>query len=168
MQKFSVNIEVKRDTDIILEELNCYDKIMLSPGPGLPENHPIMLDVIEKYGLEKSILGICLGCQAIAVHFGARLRNLREVRHGISSTINVLKRDSIFLGIPKKIDVGHYHSWVIDEDNFPDCLVITSKNEDGFITSFTHKKYELRGVQFHPESILTEYGLKMIENWLFN
>jgi len=159
---------VVKNDKISLTEVEQYDKIILSPGPGLPDEHKNLKKIIEQFSSTKSILGICLGHQAIAECFGASLKNLEDVLHGISSEILFIKKDRIFVQIPNQIKVGHYHSWVIDKETLPSCLEVTSKNEDGVIMSISHKKYDLKGLQFHPESILTEYGLLMIRNWVFS
>ena len=125
-------------------------------------------EIIEQFSSTKSILGVCLGHQAIAECFGAKLKNLEDVMHGVSSEIIFTKEESIFKNIPNQIKVGHYHSWVINEKTMPNCFEVTSKNEDGMIMSIKHKEYDLKGVQFHPESILTQHGLLMIKNWIFS
>ena len=166
VSQFEKNVEVVKNDKISLTEVEQYDKIILSPGPGLPDEHKNLKEIIEQFSSTKSILGVCLGHQAIAECFGAKLKNLEDVLHGISSEILFIKKDSIFNQIPNQIKVGHYHSWVIDEETLPSCLEVTSKNEDGIIMSIRHKEYDLKGVQFHPESILTECGLLMIKNWI--
>ena len=166
VKQFEDNVVVVKNDKISLTEVEKYDKIILSPGPGLPDEHKNMKIIIKKYAHTKSILGVCLGHQAIAECFGARLKNLEDVLHGVKTKISFLNTDSLFKNIPTKIKVGHYHSWVIDEKTLPSCFEITSKNEVGIIMSIRHKEYDLKGVQFHPESILTEYGLLMIKNWI--
>ena len=166
VSQFEKNVEVVKNDRILLTEVEQYDKIILSPGPGLPYEHKNLKEIIEQFSSTKSILGVCLGHQAIAECFGAKLKNLENVLHGISSEILFIKEDRIFNQIPNQIKVGHYHSWVIDEETLPSCLEVTSKNEDGIIMSICHKEYDLKGLQFHPESILTEYGLLMIKNWI--
>ena len=168
VSQFEKNVEVVKNDKISLIEVEKYDKIILSPGPGLPDEHKNLKEIIEQFSSTKSILGVCLGHQAIAECFGAKLKNLEDVLHGISSEILFIKKDRIFNQIPNQIKVGHYHSWVIDEKTLPSCLEVTSKNEDGIIMSICHKEYDLKGLQFHPESILTEYGLLMIKNWIFS
>jgi len=166
VKQFEDNVDVVKNDKISLTEVQKYDKIILSPGPGLPDEHKNLKIIIKKYAPTKSILGVCLGHQAIAECFGARLKNLEDVLHGVKTKISFLNTDSLFKNIPNEIKVGHYHSWVIDEKTLPICFEVTSKNEDGIIMSIRHKEYDLKGVQFHPESILTEYGLLMIKNWI--
>lgn len=160
------DIEVHRNDKISLEEIERFDKIILSPGPGIPSESGILLDVIKKYAPTKSILGVCLGEQAIGEAFGGTLINLPDVFHGISSNINVVADDILFQNLPRELEVGRYHSWAVSKDNFPDCLSITAVDNDGMIMALQHKTYDVRGVQFHPESILTPEGEKMLRNWL--
>ena len=168
VQHFSNSVDVFRANKIDVKELSIYDKIILSPGPGLPADHPFLEDIIHTYHNRKSILGICLGHQALAEYFNATLQNLAAVKHGVTSEIYQYQNCSIFNDIPISFHIGHYHSWVVSENNFPECLEITSINQDGIITSFKHKEFDIKGMQFHPESILTEYGLQLIENWVIN
>ena len=166
VSQFEKNVEVVKNDKISLTEVEKYDKIILSPGPGLPNEHKNLKEIIEQFSSTKSILGVCLGHQAIAEYFGTQLKNLEDVMHGISTKIIFIKEDVIFKNIPDQIKVGHYHSWVIDEKTLPSCFEVTSKNEDGIIMSIRHKEYDLKGVQFHPESILTQHGLLMIKHWI--
>ena len=168
VQQFTDDVTVKKNDEIVLLEIEKYDKIIISPGPGLPDEHENLKVIIKRYASTKSILGVCLGHQAITECFGGKLKNLKEVLHGISTEIFFLEEDVIFKTLPKKIKVGHYHSWVIDEKTFPSCFEITAKNEDGIIMAIRHKEYDVKGVQFHPESVLTEHGLLMIKNWVFS
>ena len=168
VKQFKDNVLVVKNDKISLTEVEQYDKIILSPGPGLPDEHKNLKEIIKQFSSTKSILGVCLGHQAIAECFGAKLKNLEDVMHGVSSEIIFTKEESIFKNIPNQIQVGHYHSWVIDEKTMPNCFEVTSKNEDGMIMSIKHKEYDLKGVQFHPESILTQHGLLMIKNWIFS
>lgn len=170
IEKFNSSlVEVYRNDELSLWQIKKYDKIVLSPGPGLPEEAGILMELIEKYAATKSILGVCLGHQAIAQVFGGKLINLNRVYHGVSSTIKILNnKEPLFNGLPKQFRVGRYHSWIVAKENLPDCFEITSVDEDGQIMSISHKKYNLKGVQFHPESVLTEYGEKIIYNWLEN
>lgn len=162
-------IEVFRNDKITLEEIKQYDKIMLSPGPGIPSEAGILLDVIKEYAATKSILGVCLGHQAIGEVFGGNLTNLSKVYHGIATPITVTKPDEIlFKGLPAEFEVGRYHSWVVDREGFPEDLEITAEAEGGFIMGLSHKKFDVRGVQFHPESILTPLGADIMKNWLEN
>lgn len=163
------SIEVFRNDKITLEKVNEYDKILLSPGPGIPSEAGICIDLIKKYAPEKSILGVCLGHQAIAEAFGGSLVNLDSVFHGISSMIDIVKPDDfLYKDIPQKLEVGRYHSWVVSKDDLPGCFEINSVDENGLIMGISHKTYNIRGVQYHPESVLTKHGLKIIENWLKN
>jgi len=166
--QFAGEVRVVKNTIIKISQVDKYDKIILSPGPGLPEEHHNLKELIIKYAVTKSILGVCLGHQAIAESFGAKLKNLDNVMHGVSTEITLAKNDVIFQNIPNKIKVGHYHSWIIDAPTLPDCFEITSLNEDGLIMSIKHKTMDVKGLQFHPESIMTEYGLHMIKNWVFS
>jgi anthranilate synthase component 2 len=160
-------MDVFRNDEITIDEVSKYDKILLSPGPGIPIEAGIILELIRKLGPTKSILGVCLGHQAIGEAFGGTLTNLDKVYHGIASEIEVLTPDDpLYNGIPSKFKVGRYHSWVIDKKTLPDCFTITSTDEHGLIMGISHKKYDIRGVQYHPESVLTEHGLKIMENWL--
>ncbi len=161
--------DVFRNDKISIEEVDKYNKIILSPGPGIPSEAGILLDVIKQYAATKSILGICLGHQAIAEVFGATLINLTNVYHGIESEIEIVKDDNIFKSIESKTKVGRYHSWAVGKENFPNVLEITSVDcEEKQIMSLKHKNLDVRGVQFHPESILTKEGKTMLKNWMKN
>lgn len=168
IKKVVSDVSVFRNDEISLEEVNAFDKIVLSPGPGIPDEANLLKPIIEKYATTKSIFGVCLGQQAIAEVFGGKLLNTKKVYHGVSTEIEILVKDILFDGLPTKINVGRYHSWVVDNDFLPDCLEITSVTEENDIMSIRHKNFDVRGVQFHPESILTPLGDKMIENWLKN
>ena len=158
---------VFRNDEISLDEVDAYDKILLSPGPGIPAEAGICLDLIKRYSTEKSILGVCLGHQAIGEAFGANLINLTNVYHGIATPVNVIDRnDPLFKDIPASFIAGRYHSWVVAKVDFPECLNITCIDENDLIMGITHKDYDVRGVQFHPESVLTEHGIDFIRNWL--
>ena len=159
-------VEVHRNDEIKIKDIEQYDKIMLSPGAGLPANAGIMPELIKTYYKTKSIFGICLGLQAIAEAFGGSLFNLKEVFHGVASPIDIIKDDYLFDNIPRKFNVGRYHSWVVNKNNLPDDLEITAIDEFGNCMALHHKHYDIRGVQFHPESILSEYGLEIIGNWI--
>lgn len=160
-------VSVFRNDEITLEAVDNYDTIILSPGPGLPKDAGILEDVIRTYAASKKILGVCLGMQAIGEVFGGKLKNLDTVYHGVASPIHVLEEnDALYNGLPATFEVGRYHSWVIDETNFPAELKITAKEEHGQIMSVTHSDYQLYGVQYHPESILTENGKQLIANFL--
>ncbi len=165
-QVSDAQIDVIRNDKIPLEDVGKYDKILLSPGPGVPSEAGILLELIKMYAPHKSILGVCLGQQAIGEVFGGKLINLESVYHGVATEMEIVKEDVLFKDIPKKFKAGRYHSWVVDEKNFPTELEITCKDEKGFVMGLRHIKYDVRGVQFHPESILTEHGLQMIKNWV--
>lgn len=158
--------EVYRNDRITLDEVAAYDKIIVSPGPGIPSEAGILPELLERYADTKPILGVCLGHQAIGERFGARLRNLPEVYHGIKSEITIVKPDYIFAGLPEHIDVGRYHSWVVDREGLSECLEVTALSPDGEIMAMRHRTLDVRGVQFHPESVLTPEGLTIFSNWL--
>lgn len=160
------NVEVHRNDQIELDDIARFDKIILSPGPGVPSESGILLDVIRKYAPTKPILGVCLGEQAIAEAFGGTLINLSEVHHGVSSLVNVIADDVLFEGMEQQIEVGRYHSWAAEISTLPECLKITAVDEEGMIMALAHKTYDVRGVQFHPESVLTPKGEQMLLNWL--
>lgn len=166
INQFTDDIDVIRGGEINLDKIDKYDKIILSPGPGLPSEHPVLQQVLDRYYKHKPILGICLGQQAIAEFFNAKLENLTAVKHGVISEVSHFNNCKLFKDIPSSFKTGHYHSWVVSKSNFPKELTITSENEDGIITSFKHEKYDVSAVQFHPESILTEHGLQLIKNWV--
>ena len=162
---FEGELVVRRNDEIELEEIGAFDKILISPGPGLPENAGIIKAVIKHYGSSKSILGVCLGMQAIAEVYGGDLINLDEVYHGVASSISIEKQDVLFNDISNPIEVGRYHSWAMKDKNVDDLEVI-ARSKDNCIMAIRHKEYAVKGVQFHPESVLTPEGKKMIENWL--
>ena len=160
-------VDVYRNDKIALEDVAKYDKIILSPGPGIPEEAGLLLPLIKEYAASKSILGVCLGHQAIGQAFGGKLTNLTSVFHGVAtscqlSTVNC----QLFQGLPQCLEIGRYHSWVVDKENFPDELEITAEDDNGFIMGLQHKTYDVQGVQFHPESVLTPDGEKILRNWL--
>jgi anthranilate synthase component 2 len=160
-------IDVRRNDQISLEEISSYDKILISPGPGIPEEAGITLDLIRNFGETKSILGVCLGHQAIAEAFGGSIKNLSTVYHGVVGQMKqILPGDSLFEGVPIEFDAGRYHSWVVEPETLPSQLEVTVENDEGFIMALRHKQYDVKGVQFHPESVLTEYGGRMILNWI--
>jgi anthranilate synthase component II len=159
-------IDVKKNNEISLTEINAYDKVLLSPGPGLPSEAGIMPKLITEYGHKKPILGVCLGMQAIGESFGGTLLNLKDVCHGIKSQIKVLNDDGLFKNCPKHFFVGRYHSWVLDPSTLPDCFRVTAVDESGNIMAIAHNTLPVKGVQFHPESVLSEYGEHIISNWL--
>ncbi len=158
---------VFRNDEIALEDVGGYDKILLSPGPGVPVDAGICIDLIKKYASTKSILGICLGHQAIGEAFGGEILNLSEVFHGVATPVIITdKNEPLFLNIPSSIVGGRYHSWVVSENNLPDCLQVTCKDETGIIMGISHKSYDVKGLQFHPESVLTEHGMEIMANWI--
>lgn len=159
-------IDVFRNDKISLEEVDKYDKIILSPGPGIPEEAGILLDLIKKYAPTKSIFGVCLGQQAIAEAFGGTLINLSEIYHGVATESTQIKEHKIFKNLPETLEVGRYHSWAVNPENFPDELEITSVDKNGMIMSLKHKIYDIHAVQYHPESILTPKGKQILENFL--
>lgn len=159
-------VDVKRNNKIELADVNQYDKIILSPGPGVPEEAGIMLDLIKEYAETKSILGVCLGHQAIGQVFGAGLINIPNVFHGVQTPIKIVDNDYIFNGLPEEIAAGRYHSWIVSKENFPADLIITAVDNSGDIMALKHRTLDLHGVQFHPESILTPDGIKIINNFL--
>ena len=159
-------MDIFRNDKISLDEVEQYDSILLSPGPGVPSNAGIMPQLIERYAATKNILGVCLGHQAIGEAFGASLLNLPVVFHGVTTPVRVLGDELLHQEIPESFTVCRYHSWVIASENFPEVLEITAVDQEGQIMGIQHKKYNVRGVQYHPESIMTEHGIKMISNWL--
>ncbi|MDY5432759.1 aminodeoxychorismate/anthranilate synthase component II [Bacteroides pyogenes] len=159
-------VEVVRNDRITMEEVERFDRIILSPGPGLPEEAGLLLPVIRRYAPTKSILGVCLGHQAIGEAFGARLSNLKEVCHGMQTPVSITGNDRIFEGLGRELSVGRYHSWVVSREGFPDCLEVTAESEEGLIMALKHKTYDVHGIQFHPESVLTPMGKDMIRNFL--
>lgn len=161
-----LSFDVIRNDKISIEKINQYDKILLSPGPGLPKDAGIMPELIKQYGTSKSILGVCLGLQAIAEAYEGTLENLTTVFHGLATPIHVISEDLIFNNCPKTFTVGRYHSWVVNPKTLPEELHITSIDEQGNIMALKHNTHDVRGVQFHPESILSEHGETMIKNWL--
>lgn len=160
------DVSVMLNDRFALEDLERYDKILLSPGPGVPSEAGLLLDVIKAYSGVKPILGVCLGHQAIAESFGAKLVNLHEVFHGVATEGTILADDPIFSGMPRRIMMGRYHSWAVGKEAFPKCLEVTAVSADGIIMALRHKHFDVRGVQFHPESILTPLGRDMMANWL--
>ena len=167
LELFGSKVTVVRNDEFELEELEQFDKIVLSPGPGIPSEAGLLKAVIQKYYETKSILGVCLGQQAIGEVFGGSLINLEKVHHGVAATIKLTVSDELlYEGLPQQLEVGRYHSWVVSKENFPEELEITSEDTSGNIMSLRHKRWDVRGVQFHPESVLTPHGKKIIENWL--
>jgi anthranilate synthase component II len=162
-------MDIVRNDKISVEDVKQYDKILLSPGPGIPDEAGIMKDVVREYSPTKSILGICLGHQGIGEVFGASLFNIPKVLHGVTSTTEVTDEDEyLFKNIPAKFQSTHYHSWAVRADSIPDELQVTALNNEGLVMGLRHKKYDVKGLQFHPESVMTPEGPKMIKNWLEN
>ncbi len=160
-------VEVRRNDRITLEEAAEYEKILISPGPGIPVEAGITLDLIREYAPSRSILGVCLGHQAIGEAFGGSIKNLDTVYHGVSGEMKqIITGDYLFEEVPGVFEAGRYHSWVVERDDLPDELEVTVENDEGFIMALRHREYDVRGVQFHPESVLTEYGGRMILNWI--
>ena len=164
-------VDVYRNDQISLDKVNEYDKIILSPGPGLPEEAGLLLPLIKAYAPSKSILGVCLGHQAIGEAFGAKLTNLSTVYHGVANPINVSveegsQRSGLFSGISDRFEVGRYHSWVVADDDFPAELEVTARDDNNYIMGLRHRKFDVEGVQFHPESVLTPDGEQLMRNWL--
>ena len=167
LKEFGADVEVFRNDKITLDEVDRFDKIVLSPGPGIPEEAGILLPLIRRYAPTKSILGVCLGEQAIGEAFGAKLINLTEVHHGVSSDVRIVANDPLFNSLGPILRVGRYHSWVVSQEDLPDCLEVTAVDlVEGQIMGLRHKEYNVRGIQFHPESVLTPQGKEIIKNWL--
>ena len=166
VKELGAEVDVLRNDKFELEELEKYDKIILSPGPGIPEEAGLLLEVIRTYAGRKPILVVCLGEQAIGQAFGGKLTNLSEVFHGIQTNVKIKNKDYIFSGLPTEIPVGRYHSWVVDTEGFPEELVITAISSEGQIMALKHREYDVHGIQFHPESVLTPDGKQIVGNWL--
>ncbi len=167
LKKFEgVTVDVKRNNEVAEGEPDLYDKIVFSPGPGLPEEAGSLLSIIKTYAGKKPMLGVCLGHQAIGESFGGILQNMNNVLHGIATPITVVARSYLFNEIPETFDAGRYHSWIVEKETLPDVLEITSIDKEGRIMSFQHREFDIQGVQFHPESILTPIGEKILENWV--
>lgn len=170
LKEVGADVTVFRNDQFRLEELQQFDKIVLSPGPGIPSEAGLLLDVIRAYAPTKPMLGVCLGHQAIGEVFGARLLNLDDVVHGVATPCRIVANDPIFDGLLNKITVGRYHSWVVSQEEFPSCLEVTAVSDDGGsvpnIMALRHREYEVHGIQFHPESVLTPEGKIIIKNFL--
>lgn len=166
LRETGVSTEVYRNDRIALDEVERFDKIILSPGPGIPEEAGILLPLIRRFAPYKSILGVCLGEQAIGEAFGASLENLSEVYHGVQTPVKLVAHDYIFDGLEQTLMVGRYHSWVVRRSGLPDCLTVTAEDEESRIMALRHKTYDVHGVQFHPESILTPQGKRVVENFI--
>lgn len=161
-------VDVVRNDRLDLDEAERYDKIILSPGPGIPAESGLLLPLIRRYAPTKSLLGICLGEQAIGEAFGARLENLAEVFHGVSTPVRVTGPDPLFAGLGESFEAGRYHSWTVSDEGLPDELTVTARDAQGRIMALAHRRYDVRGVQFHPESVLTPQGKRMMRNWLYS
>ena len=167
VRELGAEVTVLRNDQFEMSELEPFSKIILSPGPGIPSEAGLLLDVIRAYAGRKPILGVCLGHQAIGEVFGAKLVNLDDVYHGVATEGTQFGNDEIFSGLPNRITMGRYHSWVVARDGFPDCLEVTAESDDKQIMALRQREYNIRGIQFHPESVLTPDGRKMLQNWLF-
>ena len=165
-------VDVFRNDQIALEDVKKYDKIILSPGPGLPVEAGLLLALIKEYAATKSILGVCLGHQAIGEVFGGKLENLSNVYHGVATEMKTVNskqltvNSKLFNGLPTSFLAGRYHSWIVSKENFPEELEVTAEDENGYIMALQHKKFDIQGVQFHPESVLTPDGEIIMRNWL--
>lgn len=166
VKELGAEVTVYRNDQFKMEQLEEFDKIILSPGPGIPCEAGFLLDVIKAYAGKKPILGVCLGHQAIGESFGGKLTNIGQVVHGVATPCTITVKDYLFEGLPENIEIGRYHSWVVDNEGFPECLEVTSVSDEGFVMSLRHKKYDIRGIQYHTESVLTPDGKTIIGNWL--
>ena len=166
VKELGADVTVLRNDQFELPQLQAFDKIILSPGPGIPSEAGLLLDVIRSYAGSKPMLGVCLGHQAIGEVFGGKLTNLSDVFHGVATEGTQLGNDPIFDGLPRRITMGRYHSWVVDNDGFPDCLEVTAVSDEGQIMALRHRQYNIHGIQFHPESVLTPDGRTIVSNWL--
>jgi anthranilate synthase component 2 len=165
-EALNAHVHVVRNNEIPWEEVLTYDAVVLSPGPGLPEESGDLMKFIVTFWERIPMLGICLGCQALALHDGGKLKNLNQVLHGISSEVEQINNAVLFEGLPKKFEVGHYHSWVIDNEFLPPSFYVTARKSDGLVMAIQHKALPLMAVQFHPESVLTKEGMHMMQNWI--
>ncbi|MGQ0739848.1 MAG: anthranilate synthase component II [Bacteroidota bacterium] len=166
-----IKVEVHRNDQLALEKVKDYDKIILSPGPGIPEEAGLLLPLIKEYAATKSILGVCLGHQAIGQAFGGKLINLSTVYHGVATPVKIQesknkKPNAVLDNLPHMIEVGRYHSWIVSDEHFPEELEVTARDGNGYIMALQHKKYDVQGVQFHPESVLTPMGEIILRNWV--
>jgi anthranilate synthase component 2 len=166
VKELGAEVTVYRNDQFELPQLEAFDKIILSPGPGIPSEAGLLLDVIREYAGRKPILGVCLGHQAIGEAFGGKLENLSEVFHGVATPCHIIANDPVFNGLDKTITIGRYHSWVVSKDGFPACLEVTAESEEGQIMALRHKEYDIHGIQFHPESVLTPEGKVIIQNFI--
>lgn len=166
VKESGAEVAVYRNDCFELAQLEAFDKIILSPGPGIPREAGLLIETIGQYAGRKPILGVCLGHQAIGEYFGGRLTNLSEVFHGVATKAHIVANDYLFENLPAEIEIGRYHSWVVDVQDFPDCLEVTGISDEGQIMSLRHKTYDIRGIQYHPESVLTRNGKTIIRNWI--
>ena len=166
IKEIGAEVTVIRNDQFTLNQLERFDKIVLSPGPGIPSEAGLLLDVIKTYKGRKPILGVCLGHQAIGEVFGGTLENLSDVFHGVATEGTQFSNDYIFDSLPKRITMGRYHSWVVSRENFPTCLEVTAVSEEGQIMALKHKNYDIHGIQFHPESVLTPEGKTILRNFI--
>ena len=167
IKSLGAEVTVVRNDQFELQDLEQFNKIVLSPGPGIPSEAGLLLDVIRTYAGKKPILGVCLGHQAIGEVFGGKLVNLSDVFHGVATPCHIVADDPIFSGLERDITIGRYHSWVVANEDLPECLEVTAVSDEGQIMALRHKNLNIRGIQFHPESVLTPDGKKMIQNWMF-
>ena len=167
IKSLGAEVTVVRNDQFELQDLEQFNKIVLSPGPGIPSEAGLLLDVIRTYAGKKPILGVCLGHQAIGEVFGGKLVNLSDVFHGVATPCHIVADDPIFSGLERNITIGRYHSWVVANEDLPECLEVTAVSDEGQIMALRHKHLNIRGIQFHPESVLTPDGKKMIQNWMF-
>ena len=166
VKELGAKVTVLRNDQFHLEEIEAYDKIILSPGPGIPSEAGLLLDVIRTYAERKPILGVCLGHQAIGEAFGGKLENLSDVFHGVATPCHLVADDPIFKGLEQDFTIGRYHSWVVSREGFPECLEITAVSDEGQIMALRHRDYAIHGIQFHPESVLTPQGKTIIKNFI--
>ncbi len=168
LKELGAQVTVYRNDQFELSQLEEFDKIVLSPGPGIPSEAGLLLQVIATYAGQKPILGVCLGHQAIGEYFGGKLQNLSDVFHGVQTPVNIVATDYIFAELPTQINVGRYHSWVVSNNNLPQCIEVTATSNEGQIMALRHKEYDIHGIQFHPESVLTPDGAQILKNWLLH
>ncbi|MDE7085818.1 MAG: aminodeoxychorismate/anthranilate synthase component II [Prevotella sp.] len=166
VKELGADVTVMRNDQFNMDEIAVYDKIILSPGPGIPSEAGLLLDVIKTYADKKPMLGVCLGHQAIGEVFGGKLENLSEVFHGVATPCHITANDPIFQGLPDSITIGRYHSWVVSKNGLPDCIEITTESNEGQIMALRHRQYDIHGIQFHPESVLTPEGRTIIKNFI--
>lgn len=166
VKELGADVTVVRNDQFNMDEIAVYDKIILSPGPGIPSEAGLLLDVIKTYAGKKPMLGVCLGHQAIGEVFGGKLENLSEVFHGVATPCHITANDPIFQGLPDSITIGRYHSWVVSKNGLPDCLEITAESDEGQVMALRHRQYDIHGIQFHPESVLTPEGRIIIKNFI--